>query len=247
MTPGPAPEPPAIFLERVTKSFVTDWRGRRQAALRGVSFSVPSGRLCALVGSNGSGKSTLLRICAGLTATDSGQCLINGRPPGADGPVVGYVPDELALPPGRTVAGALNGLARIYGISAGEADFAVWTVLGEVGLQLEADRRIGTLSHGQRQRVAISQALLGHPQILLLDEPGTGLDPRALNQLAGVLRAQRDAGRTVIFSSHFLPQVEAVADDVVLLEQGRVLFAGAQAELKARGGVENLYLEEVRA
>jgi ABC-2 type transport system ATP-binding protein len=120
-------------------------------------------------------------------------------------------------------------------------------VLGDVGLQRESGRRIGTLSHGQRQRVAIAQALLGHPQILLLDEPGTGLDPWALNQLAGVLRAQRDAGRTVIFSSHFLPQVEAVADDVILLEQGRVLFAGTQDELAEGGGLQNLYLEAVRS
>ncbi|MBA3849920.1 MAG: ABC transporter [Opitutus sp.] len=247
MTPGPAAEPPAISLDRVTKSFVTDWRGRRQVALREVSLSVARGRVCALVGPNGSGKSTLLRICAGLTGIDSGLCRVGGVVAGTPGCVVGYVPDRLMLPPCRTVGDLLAQLARLYGIPDGEAGFAVRAVLRDAGLEREAGRRIGALSLGQRQRVAIAQALLGRPGILLLDEPGAGLDPRALEQLADVIRAQRAAGRTVLLSSHFLPQVEQLAGDIVLLEQGRVLYAGRQDDLAARGGLRAVYLEAVRA
>lgn len=247
MTPGPAADPPAISLDRVTKSYVTDWRGRRHVALREVTLSVGRGRVCALVGPNGSGKSTLLRICAGLTGTDAGRCRVGGRPPGAPGWAVGFVPDRLLLPAYHPVAAALLQLARLYGIADEAAESAVRAALREVGLEREAERRIGALSQGRRQRVAIAQALLGRPEILLLDEPGAGLDPRGLEQLAGVIRAQRAAGRTVLLSSHFLPQVERLADDVVLLEQGRVIFTGTQEDLAACGGLHSVYLEEVRA
>ena len=247
MTPGPAAALPAISLDRVTKSFVTDWRGHRRTALQDVSFSVGRGRICAVVGANGSGKSTLLRICAGLTRIDAGSCVIGGGIPGTRDCTVGYVPDVLQLPRYRGVAACLEDLAGLYGLAGDEAEFAVWSVLGEAGLQREADHRIGTLSHGQRQRLAIAQALLGRPPVLLLDEPGGGLDPCAVEQLAGVLRTQRAAGCTVLFSSHFLPQVEALADDVVLLEQGRVVYTGRQDELAERGGLHKVYLGAIHA
>lgn len=226
----------AVAFAAVAKDYVVDWRGARHAALRGVSFTVRRGTVCALVGPNGSGKSTTLKLAAGLTCPTAGTCTVRGR--------IGYLPESPGLPGYLTARALLAELAALDGGAAVVRRETVARAMAQAGLADAADRRVGELSQGMRQRLGLAQALLGEPAVLLLDEPAAGLDPRAAAQLAAVIAAQRAAGRTVVLSSHFLPQVAELADQVVLLERGAALFVGTRADVAARGGLERIYLEE---
>ncbi|MBA4138839.1 MAG: hypothetical protein C0518_16160 [Opitutus sp.] len=238
----------AVEVRNLTKDFVTDWRGTRSRALDGVAFSVARGSVCVLVGPNGSGKTTLLKICAGLTRATDGSCAIAGQAPCAAGRAgrIGFAADDTVMPNYLTARSALTKLAQVAGLDVERIPGAVASALDQTGASAHADRKWRELSRGQRQRVALAQALLGEPEVLLLDEPAAGLDPRALGQFVSLVRVQRAAGRTVLFSSHFLPQVEELADQFVLLESGRVLFDGGRTALAGRGGLNAVYLEAVR-
>ncbi len=237
----------AVSFAAVTKDYVTDWRGQRWRALDQVSFAVPVGALCAVVGPNGSGKSTVLKLGSGLTRASSGQCLVNGRTPAvaqADGQI-GYLAEDYMVPAFFTGRDLLMRLAGVAGLNLPRASETAARLLATVGLQESGNRRVGDCSKGMRQRLGLAQALIGEPQLLLLDEPAAGLDPRAVENLTGIIRAQRDSGRTVVLTSHFLPQVEELCDHFVLLGRGRVLFTGSAAEVRQRGGLSQLYLEAV--
>lgn len=239
---APAGATPLISVRGLAKEYVRDWRGTRQVALDGVDLTVARGRICALVGPNGSGKTTLLKILAGFTEPTRGNCAI-----AAGAGRIGYVADDVLFPGQFTVRELLRRLGELYDLPQERLTAEIDAALRATGLESVADRRVGELSKGTRQRVGLAQALLGDPELLLLDEPAAALDPRALERLTAVLVAQRAAGRTVVLSSHFLPQIEAVADDFLLLERGRVLFQGDRAAVAARGGLEAVYLAEVQA
>lgn len=241
MSTGVAAAPAAaIELRGVTKEFVTDWRGQRRRALQDVSFAVARGRVTALVGPNGSGKTTLLKVCAGITSATTGACTVAVR--GA-----GYVSDDPQFPGYFTAHELLARFARLFGVTNERVEEEVAAALEAVALSGDAWRRVGEFSRGMRQRLALAQALLGAPELLLLDEPAVALDPRALQRFAALIAAQRAAGRTVVLSSHFLPQVADIADDFVLLAEGRVIFRGDRADVAARGGLEGIYLGAVPA
>jgi ABC-2 type transport system ATP-binding protein len=235
----------AVRLGRVTKDYVLDWRGRTVRALDDVSFAVRGGTVCALVGANGSGKSTTLKLCAGLVQPSRGVCEIAGRTP--DDAVrsgrVAYLPEETLLPDFDGARDFLERLAAIGGLFAKEGAAAVEAALAQAGLTEIAAQPLRVLSKGQRQRVALAQALLRQPELVLLDEPASGLDPRAQAGLRELIAAQRTAGRTVVFSAHFLPHLEELCDQLVVLEHGRVLFDGDRGTVAARGGVERIFLE----
>lgn len=228
------PGRPAIAFRRVTKDYVTDWRGRVQRALHEVDFEVPMGTICALVGPNGSGKTTVLKIAAGLTRCTAGHCEVTGR-----GRIA---PDELDLPRYLTPREALVRIGRIDGLAAKAAEGAAECALDRLGLAGVMSRPLRELSKGMRQRVAVAQALVGDPEILLLDEPASALDPRATEQVAEVLRGERAAGHTVLVSSHFLAEIESLADGFVVLGEGRVLWSGTRERLGQCGGLRAVYL-----
>jgi ABC-type multidrug transport system ATPase subunit len=232
-----------LRFEAVTKEFVVDWRDARWRALDEVSFAVPSGSVCTLVGPNGSGKSTALRIAAGLTRPTGGRCCWKGDP--VLRPRVGYLPESVRLPLFLRTDEALVQLARISGRSIADAIEQAARALARTGLSAMADRRIGDLSKGLRQRLALAQALMDEPELLLLDEPADGLDPHALEMLENIVMEERGRGATILLSSHFLPRVEAISDRCVLLVAGRVVFSGDAAAVALRGGMENVYRAEV--
>lgn len=239
-TPVAAAPGAAMELRGVTKELVPDWRGPRRRALHDVSFNVLRGRVTVLVGPNGSGKTTLLKICAGLTPATAGTCAVAVRG-------IGYVPDDTPFPGYFTARETLERLARLFGLANGRATTEVDAALEAVALAGDAGRRVGEFSRGLRQRLALAQALLGAPELLLLDEPAAALDPRALQRFATLIAAQRAAGRTVVLSSHFLQQVADIADDIVMLAEGRAIFRGDRAEAASRGGLERIYLGAVPA
>lgn len=239
---------PALQAVGLGKTYPADWRGRRVPALSEVTFTISPGTVVALVGPNGSGKSTLLKLCAGLSEPTAGTVDVAGRPAAEArrGGGIGYLAEETHYPRGLGVRAWLRGLAELDS-RLPEPEGAVEQVLAEVGLTAEAEQRIGNLSKGQRQRLGLAQARLGSPELLLLDEPATGLDPRAVEAWMALVRRWREAGRTVVFSSHFLPQVEEVADRILLLAQGRLVAAVTAAEARAAGGLHRLYLERTDA
>ncbi len=203
-------------------------------AVDDLTFEVEHGTLTGFVGPNGAGKTTTLRIILGLVRPTGGSALVGGVPYAAlDRPArrVGAVLESSGFHPGRTARDHLRVLAGPTGVP----DRRVDEVLAEVGLEPAARRRVGGFSLGMRQRLGLAGALLGDPEILVLDEPTNGLDPAGVHWLRTFLRARVDAGGTVLVSSHLLAELALSADSVVILKGGRLVTQGPVAEVT--GGV----------
>ncbi len=195
-----------------------------------VTFQVRTGTVTGILGPNGAGKTTTLRMLLGLTAADRGELLVAGRAYAEltrPMSVIGAALETSGFATRRTGRNHL----RAYAPMAGASRERVEHLLALVGLSDAADRRVGGYSQGMRQRLALATALLGDPQILVLDEPTNGLDPAGIVWLRGFLRDFAAAGRAVLLSSHLLREVEQTIDDVVLIHTGRTVFNGPLAEL----------------
>ncbi|QKE83645.1 ATP-binding cassette domain-containing protein [Arthrobacter sp. NEB 688] len=219
-----------IRVENLTKRY------GRVTAVDGVTFEVGAGSVTGFLGPNGAGKSTVMRMLTGLTPPTSGRATVLGREyrdlvnPGGR---VGVMLDASAQHPGRTGREALVLAALTVGVPRGRVD----EVLRMVGLSDdEAGRRVRTYSLGMRQRLGLAGAFLGDPEVLVLDEPANGLDPQGIHWMRTLLRGFADRGGAVLLSSHLLHEVQAVADDVVVIGRGRVVARGAVAELVAGEG-----------
>src|SRR4051794_3080027 len=202
-------------------------------AVEDLSFDVRAGAVTGFLGPNGAGKSTTLRMLLGLVRPASGRALIAGRPYAqlAD-PVrhVGAVLESDSFHPGRRARDHLRVLATAAGLPFSRVD----AVLDEVGLADVAGRRVKGFSLGMRQRLGLAGALLGEPEVLILDEPANGLDPEGITWLRGYLRAFADRGGTVLVSSHVLTEVAQTVDDVVIVARGRLVTHSSLAELSGR-------------
>jgi ABC-2 type transport system ATP-binding protein len=218
-----------ISVTGLTKRF-----GRRHA-VEDLTFDVAAGRVTGFVGPNGAGKSTSMRMMVGLTRPDGGDVRYDGvsytrlRHPTH---VVGAVLDARSMHPGRSARNHLAATAAMSGIPASRVE----DVLHEVGLSTAADQRAGTFSLGMRQRLALAGALLGEPDVLLLDEPSNGLDPDGIRWLRTSLRSFADQGGTVFVSSHLIAELAMFADDLVVVGAGRLLAAEPVQTTMARGG-----------
>ncbi|WP_397540150.1 ABC transporter ATP-binding protein [Rummeliibacillus pycnus] len=188
----------------------------KEQGLLDVSFTLQEGRIIALAGGNGAGKSTLIRLLIGEEKLNSG--VLNW----AIKPSIRYMPDDVNFPPTLTALEILQLLAGLKKIPSGEIE----TVLKRVGLWEYRKQRVRQFSKGMRQRLNLAQALLGDEQLLILDEPTNGLDIRWIAELKNILQEQKDAGKTILFSTHLLSFAEELADDVLLLHEGRVLKHG---------------------
>ena len=206
-------------------------------ALDDVTFSVRPGEVFGFVGSNGAGKTTTMRIVLGVLSADAGEVRWQGTPVDADlRRRIGYMPEERGLYPKMKVGEQLTYLARLHGLSAAEARAAVqrWTTLLDIGHRLGDE--VQKLSLGNQQRVQLAAALAHDPEVLVLDEPFSGLDPTAVEVMSNVLRRKADAGVPVIFSSHQLELVERVCDRIGIIAGGRMVAVGSVAELRERDG-----------
>jgi ABC-2 type transport system ATP-binding protein len=200
-------------------------------AVAGLSFSVEPGAVTGFLGPNGSGKTTTLRMILGLVTPTAGEARINGlRFADLAHParVVGAVLEAQGFHPARTARRHLLACAAAIGVP----DAAVAHALGTVGLAGAGDRPVGEYSLGMRQRLALAVALLGDPQVLVLDEPGNGLDPEGIAWLRAFLRAFAGQGRSVLISSHLLAEVEQTADHLVVISRGRCVYQGSLAQLR---------------
>lgn len=204
-------------------------------AVDDLTFTVEPGVVTGFLGPNGAGKTTTLRCLLGLVRPDHGQALIGGHPYvelAQPFRVVGAALEAANFHPGRTARNHLRLLAQAADLPAGRVE----EVLDLVGLREYAARRVGGYSLGMRQRLALAQALLGDPQVLVLDEPANGLDPAGIAWLRGFLRMLAAEGRTVLVSSHVLAEVQQTVDAVVVLARGRLVTQGRLDELEAARG-----------
>ena len=216
-----------LQIESLTKEF---GRRRRVRAVDDLSFTVQPGRVTGFLGPNGSGKTTTLRCLLGLVRPTSGSALVNGSPyPSLAEPttVVGAALEASGFHPGRTGRNHLRVIAAAAGIGESRVD----ELLETVGLTDVARRRVVEYSLGMRQRLALAAALVGDPGVLVLDEPANGLDPEGIAWLRSFLRDRAAQGGTVLVSSHVLSEVQQTVDDVVIISKGRLVHAGALAEL----------------
>jgi ABC-2 type transport system ATP-binding protein len=205
-------------------------------ALDGVDLSIAPKAITALVGPKGAGKTTLLRLMAALETPYAGSVTIDGvdtqREPREVHRRLGYLPDFFGLYDGLSVRRCLIHAARAHGLASEKVSAAVAEACQSVGLANRLDQAAGTLSRGLRQRLAIAQALVHGPRLLLLDEPAAGLDPAARRDLSRLLLSLRDKGMTLVVSSHILAELEDYSDHMVIIDHGRVAggtaFKGAQ-------------------
>ncbi len=232
--PAPAPtllvmDEPPIRIEGLSKRFGP------VRAVTDLSFAVRAGRVTGFLGPNGAGKSTTLRMLLGLVRPSSGTALVSGRrferlpDPSAH---VGAVLEEASFHPGRTGRDHL----RVLAAAGGHGESRVAEVLAQVGLTAAADRRVKGYSMGMRQRLAVAAALLGDPEVLVLDEPTNGLDPPGIRWIRDLLRDQAARGRAVLVSSHLLAEVAQSADDVVVIADGVLRASGSIEEVLGGAG-----------
>lgn len=202
-------------------------------ALDGCTFSVRPGRLTGFLGPNGAGKTTAMRMVFGLVELDAGVVRWRGAPIGAaERARFGYMPEERGLYPRMRVRDQLVYLGGLCGRRRHDVSQNVDMWLERLGLADRARDRLDALSHGNQQRVQLIAALVNEPELLVLDEPFSGLDPLAMEAMAGLLAELTAAGATVLFSSHQLDLVEDLCEDVVIIADGRIVRAGALEELR---------------
>jgi len=232
---------PAIEVENLTKTY------GHARGIQDISFTINKGEIMGFLGPNGSGKTTTMRILTCFFPPTSGTARVCGhdilQDPFAVRRTIGYLPENVPLYHDMTVTSYLRFFAEIKGISRRARASGVADVIERCGLESHARRMIGMLSKGYRQRVGIAQALLGDPEVLILDEPTVGLDPR---QIADIRSLIKDLGgnQTVILSTHILPEVSMTCDRVIIIYEGRLLALDTPANLVQRiQKIPRLYLE----
>ena len=221
---------PMITIDAVTRKYGAF------TAVNDVSFTAKAGRVTGFLGPNGAGKSTTMRIIVGLTRANSGTATIGGRRyvdlpnPGLE---VGVLLDASAQHAGRTGREILTIAQRFMGLPRDSVE----RMLEIVSLTpAEASRRVRNYSLGMRQRLGIATALIGDPSVLILDEPANGLDPAGIRWMRDLLRGYADRGGTVLLSSHLLHEIEVIADDIVMIGNGRIVSRGAKSDLLHAAG-----------
>jgi ABC-2 type transport system ATP-binding protein len=235
-----------IRVEGLGKTYGRPGDGRAPA-LEAISFEVGRGEIVGLLGPNGAGKTTMMRILTCFLAPTRGSATLAGASI-ADDPrgvrrAVGYLPEAVPLPPELRVAEYLDFRAALKGIAGRERRAAVSQAIEAVGLGERRAQIVGTLSRGYRQRVGLADALLARPPILMLDEPTVGLDPNQIRETRALIR-ELGRERTILLSTHVLPEVEAIATRVIILHNGRVVAAQTQDELRSRlAGARRIIVE----
>ncbi len=232
----------ALEVRNATKIF-----GDR-AVVNDVSFDVRPGEIFGFLGPNGSGKTTTMRMALNIIRPDSGQFSVLGSAPTRDAlERVGYLPEERGLPVKAKIGDVLRYLGRLKGLDAATAALRVDQALERVGLSEYRTEKVQALSRGMTQLVQFSSALLHEPELIILDEPFSGLDPLNVQLMKEIIRERQRAGAAVIFSTHIMSDVEELCERVVLISDGQVLVYGPLGEMKRSRGTRNVRVVAERA
>ena len=215
-----------LELSDITKSF-----GAKKV-LKGVSFAAESGKAFGLLGRNGAGKTTSIRILMDVFPADSGRVLIDGRPIDYSQVKIGYLPEERGLYPKKKILDQLVYFAMLQGMERKAAVRAADHWLARLGMSEYRDKRLDTLSKGNQQKIQLVTALAHDPQIVILDEPFSGLDPVNAQLLKDVVKEEIGRGKTVLFSSHQMNYIEEFCDHIAILRDGQIVLAGDLKEIK---------------
>ena len=218
---------PRLFAENVTKAY------DGKVAVDGVSFEVGGGEIFGLLGPNGAGKSTFIRMAMDILRPDSGRIVINDRPStDADHDRVGYLPEERGLYRKQKVIDVLDYFGRLKGMKGPEVKKKALAALESVGLGEWARKRVDALSKGMQQKVQLVGTLLHDPELVVLDEPFSGLDPLNARMVKEMIQDLKRGGRVVILSTHQMDQVEELCDRIVMIDRGRRVLYGTVREIK---------------
>ena len=221
-----------IKIQHIYKSY------RKVDALKGLSLQIPQGSIYGLIGPNGAGKTTLIRILAALLAPTRGEVWFDGeevvRQPALIQRKVGYMPDFFGVYPDLTSVEYLEFYAGIHGIPRKKQASTVNDLLELVDLSSKRDALVETLSRGMKQRLCLARALVHDPEVLLLDEPASGLDPRARVELRELLRTLQGMGKTIIISSHILLELAEMCTDIAIIQGGQLVLAGDVEQVTRR-------------
>ncbi|MBD2181456.1 ATP-binding cassette domain-containing protein [Planktothrix sp. FACHB-1355] len=231
---------PAVLIEKLQKRY------GKVEAVKDVSFQVEPGEIFGLLGPNGAGKTTTIRCLCTLATPDAGKIEVSGidaiANPKAARQKLGYVAQEVALDKVLTGRELLQLQAALYHIPGKLIEERIDKIINSLGLQEYADKKTGTYSGGIRKRLDLAAGLLHQPDVLVLDEPTVGLDIESRVVMWDILRQLRDAGTTVVLTSHYLEEVDALADRVAIIDKGAVIAAGTPSELKDRVGGDRITL-----
>jgi ABC-2 type transport system ATP-binding protein len=229
-----APERDVVLaVDRLAKTFRKPFTGKKVEAVRGISFEVHRGDIFGFLGPNGAGKTTTIKMLTGLIAPTGGRATILGQAvpsPDAMGKV-GFLPENPYIYPYLTPREFVSLCGRLNGMGGAELDEATTRVVERVGMAYAIDRPARNLSKGMLQRTGLAAALVHGPELLMLDEPMSGLDPVGRKEVRDLILEEARAGRTVFFSSHILSDVEMLCDHVCILRQGEVVASGALDDL----------------
>ena len=217
-----------LEIQHVSRSF------SERLVLDDISFNVPRGALTGFVGANGAGKTTTMRIIMGLLSATSGEVLLNGAElGGATRANFGYMPEERGLYPKQPVIDQLVYLGQLHGLSRADAKRRALDLLARFGLEERSKSKLESLSLGNQQRVQVAASLLHEPDVLILDEPFSGLDPLAVDAMSSILRDYAARGVPVLFSSHQLDLLDVLVDHLVIIQDGRILANSSAQDLRA--------------
>ena len=226
-----------LKVEGLAKTFRKPFTGKKVEAVRGISFEVSRGEIFGFLGPNGAGKTTTLKMLMGLISPTAGRAFILGREaPSPEAMArVGFLPENPYVYPYLTPREFVTLCARLSGVRGAVLRRRVEDVLERVGMSYAIDRAVRALSKGMLQRVGLAAALVHEPELLVLDEPMSGLDPVGRKEVRDLIFEEKKAGRTVFFSSHILSDVELLCDRVCILRKGEVVVSGAMDELLGAG------------
>ncbi len=215
-----------LELRNIYKSF-----GEKQV-LKGVSFTAEGGKAFGLLGRNGAGKTTTIRILMNVFAANSGEVLIDGRPINYDRIGIGYLPEERGLYPKKIIIDQLVYFAELKGMNTKDAIRSVDYWLSRLGMTEYRNKKLDTLSKGNQQKIQLITALAHNPDIIILDEPFSGLDPVNAMLLKGVVKEQIAKGKIVLFSSHQMSYIEEFCDSIAIINAGKVAISGDLSDIK---------------
>lgn len=221
-----------LKMEQISKSY-----GKKRA-LHNISLEIPIGVCYGLVGPNGAGKSTLLKIIASIIRDYSGHIEISG-----ESRSIGYVPQEIALEETLTAYDNLKFFGKLYGLSGKTLNERIDEVLKEIGVESRAKDKVATFSGGMKRRLNIGCAILHRPQLIIMDEPTVGIDPQSRKYIFQMLESFKKAGRTIIYASHYMEEIEQLCDAAAFIDHGEIVEKGRLHDILRKHAVPSVFVK----